>query len=88
MEVRRMSDNENDEGGNFLAANGHALYLGRYAKKVGSSSEEEIYNLAVTLQRLGLGTKVGILDLGNRNHLREMLSTPQSIEMFVRESGV
>ena len=81
-------DNKDDEGANFMAPNGYAIVLGRYAKANGSTTEVAIHNLAVVLQKLGLGTVTGALDLGNRKAVLEMLSTPQSMEMFVRETGV
>ena len=78
----------NDEGANFMAPNGYALCLGRFAKANGSTSEVAIHNLAVMLQKLGFGSVIGCLDLGNKAAVLAMLSSRQSIEMFVREPGV
>jgi len=62
--------------------------LGGFAKKGGSTSEKAIYDLAVVLMKLGLGTVNGCLDGFNMAYVRLMLTDQEAMENFCKEVGV
>lgn len=62
--------------------------LGGFAKNGGSTSEEAIYDLAVVLMKLGLGTVNGCLDGGNNGLVRLLLTDKEAMKDFCNRVGV
>lgn len=62
--------------------------LARFAKSGGSTSEEAIYDLAVILTKLGLGTVNGCLDGFNLPAVQVLLTDTQAMKDFCKGVGV